>query len=138
MVSLACEVPEPSSGVTVHGLKVAQTDTLNRPSLGYYVLATRDISAAREVGVRPVLVRTGNGAATERKLPAAELPVEPYPFPPLTLEFAHVGFTPCHGVKILHGEGDLTTAFPIEQRPLHLGQWPLIDVDRMDVLLSEF
>lgn len=49
MVPLTCEVPAPRSGITRYGLKVLPTETLARPSLGYYVLATRDITAARHV-----------------------------------------------------------------------------------------
>ena len=50
MVPLSCEIEtSPRYGVTNHGLKVRPTKTLNRPSLGFYVLATRNPGAAQEI-----------------------------------------------------------------------------------------
>jgi len=61
----ACRKPKP-------GLLLRISEELGLPLDGVPVIgdAERDLAAARAVGARPLLVRTGKGRATEQQLPA--------------------------------------------------------------------
>lgn len=67
-----CDCRKPKPGML---LQAAEHFACGFDNMIYVGDSDRDIEAARAVGIRPVLVRTGNGKATEAKLSAAELPV---------------------------------------------------------------
>jgi D-glycero-D-manno-heptose 1,7-bisphosphate phosphatase len=70
-----CECRKPRPGLMTQVAARFGTSLRGQPVIGD---SYRDLEAAWRVGARAILVRTGNGAVTERQLPA-NAPVEVFP-----------------------------------------------------------
>lgn len=62
-----CECRKPAPGLFREIGRRLQVDLTGVPAIGD---SRRDLAAARAAGAQPILVRTGNGAVTERDFPA--------------------------------------------------------------------
>ena len=64
-----CECRKPNPGLLRQIEKQFDCSLVDQPAIGD---STRDLEAAKSVGARPILVRTGNGAVTEKLLGQAD------------------------------------------------------------------
>ncbi len=71
-----CECRKPAPGLYKDIARRLQLDLKTVPVIGD---SLRDLEAAQAAGARPVLVQTGNGAETARKLPAKFKKIPIYP-----------------------------------------------------------